>query len=149
MDRLIRAGRAGGSRTLYGGPDALLMSLDRGRECSLIVVGDVFLKQPEMVRRRMTRDFIGLLADKLRLPVVEASALKARYLFGRRQLFALCGYGFAALLIYWTVFSFQREVIALLTAQGTLMRLAAAAVVGMIVPAVAWCLGGFYRNISG
>lgn len=147
MDRLIRAGRAGGSRTVYGGPDALAVSLDRTRDCSLIVVGDVFLAQPEMVRRRMTRDLIGLLVDKLRLPVVEASALKARYLFGRRQLLALVAYGLAALLIYWTVFSFQREVIALLTAPGTLKRLAAAAVVGVVVPVVAWCLGGFYRNI--
>lgn len=147
MDRLIRAGRAGGSRTLYGGPDALVMNLDRARECSLIVVGNVFLEQPEMVRRRMTRDLIGLLADKLRLPVIEASALKARYLFGRRQLIALCGYGLAALLIYWIVFSFQREVIGILTSPGTFMRLAAAALVALIVPVVAWCLGGFYRNI--
>jgi cytidylate kinase len=147
IDRLIRAGRAGGVRTLYGGPQELLQNLDRSRECSLIVVGDVFLKQPEMVRRRMTRDLIAVLAEKLRIPVVESSALKARYLFGPRQILALCGYGLAALLIYLGVFSFQGDVIAFLTSPGTLGRITAAAAVGVATPLVAWCLGGFYRNV--
>jgi len=147
VGRLIQTGRAGGSRTIYGGANELILSLDRARNYSLIVVGEVFLRQPEMLRKRLKRDLISLLSDRLRLPIIESSALKAQYLFGRRQLAAMAGFGLVTALIYLLVFAYQDEVMGFLTPSSIYGKLAAAAAVAILVPITASTLGGFYRNI--
>jgi cytidylate kinase len=147
IDRLIQAGRAGGSRTIYGGATELVGSLHRSGNYSLIVVGDLFLPQQESVRKRMTRDLINLLSDKLRVPIIESAALKNRYLFGARQLASMAACALVAASIYVAVFRYEVPVLGFLTSSSTTTRLAAAAVVGVLVPVVAYSLGGFYHNV--
>jgi hypothetical protein len=147
VDRLIQAGRAGGSRTIYGGSEELIQEIQRMRNYSLVVVGDVFLDHSEMVRGRLKRDLISLLSEKVRVPVIESSLLRARYLFGPRQLAGMVGYGIAALVLYLLVFSNEAQVLNFLTPTGVIGKLAAAAAVGILVPLVAYNLGGFYRNL--
>jgi cytidylate kinase len=147
VDKLIRVGRAGGCRTIYGGTGELVRKLTPDSKCSLIVVGDIFLDQPEGVRKRMTRDTVSLLSDKLRVPVIEPAALKSRYLFGPRQLAGMLGYLVVAALIYFLVLSHQGPVIGFLTSHNLVGRVVAAAAVGLFVPLIAFSLGGFYRNV--
>jgi cytidylate kinase len=147
IDRLIRVGRAGGSRTLCGSPKDLLRNLSRSGNYSLIVVGDLFLQQPEGVRRRKTRDLISQLSEKLRVPVIEAAGLKSRYLFGPRQLARMVGCLILVLLLYSFVFSHQIPILSFIRAAGTIGKLIAAATVAVCVPIVAYTLGGFYHDL--
>lgn len=147
IDRLIQVGRAGGSRTIYGGSSELIRSLNRTGNYSLIVVGDLFLQQAEGVRKRMTRDLISQLSEKLRVTVIEAAGLKARYLFGRRQLASMIGCLIISLLLYLLVFTHQVPILGFFASSGILNKLAAAATVGICVPLVALTLGGFYHGL--
>jgi cytidylate kinase len=147
IDMLIRVGRAGGSRTIYGGTGELLRNLNRAGNYSLIAVGDLFLQQPEGVRKRLTRDLIGQLSEKLRVPVIETAGLKARYLFGRRQLASMIGCLIIALLLYVFVFSYQSSILGFLTSSSVMGKLAAAAAVGVCIPLVAFVLGGFFHDV--
>jgi hypothetical protein len=147
VDRLIRVGRAGGSRTIYGSTGELLRNLNRAGNYSLIVVGDLFLQQQEGVRKRMTRDLISQLSEKLRVPVIEAAGLKARYLFGPKQFAGMISCLIVVLLLYVLVFSHQPRILGFLTSSSVIGKLAAAAVVGACVPLVAYALGGFYHQV--
>jgi cytidylate kinase len=147
INRLIQAGRAGGSRTLYGDANEVVRNLNRGGNYSLIVVGDLFLNQPDGVRKRSTRDLISQLSEKLHVPVIESSGLKTHYLFGKRQLASMIACLLLTLLLYVLVFSNQAPVLRFLTSSNIYSKLAAAAAVGVIVPFIAFTLGGFYHNI--
>jgi hypothetical protein len=147
INRLIQVGRAGGSRTIYGDANEVVRNLNRGGNYSLIVVGDLFLHQPDGVRKRLTRDLISQLSEKLRVPVIESGGLKAHYLFGWRQFASMITCLLLSLLLYGLVFSNQAPILGFLTSSNIYGKLAAAAAVGICVPFVAFTLGGFYHNI--
>jgi len=147
IGRLIQVGRAGGSRTLYGDANEVVRTLNRGGNYSLVVVGDLFLNQPDEVRKRLTRDLIRQLSEKLRLPVIESSGLKTHYLFGKKQLASMIACLLLSLLLYVLVFSHQASILRFLTSSNIYGKLVAAAAVGILVPFVAFTLGGFYHNI--
>jgi len=147
INRLIQVGRAGGSRTLYGDANEVVRNLNRGGNYSLIVVGDLFLHQSDGVRKRLTRDLVSQLSEKLRVPVIESSGLKAHYLFGRKQFASMVACLLLSALLYLLVFSFQIPILKFLTSSNVYGKLAAAAAVGILVPFVAFTLGGFYHNV--
>jgi cytidylate kinase len=147
IDRLIQAGRAGGSRTIFGDTNEVVRNLNRGGNYSLIVVGDLFLHQQDAVRKRLTRDLISQLSEKLKVPVIESSGLKAHYLFGWRQFARMIACLVLSLIVYALVFSYQPTILELLTSSSVYGKLAAAAAVGILVPFIAFTLGGFYHNI--
>jgi hypothetical protein len=147
IDRLIQVGRAGGSRTLYGEIGDVVRNLNRAGNYSLIVVGDLFLHQPDGVRKRLTRDLISQLSEKLRVPVIETAVLKSHYLFGWRQFASMIACLVLALLVYVLVFSYQTPVLGFITSSSLVGKLAAAAAVGICVPFIAFTLGGFYHNV--
>jgi cytidylate kinase len=147
INRLIQVGRAGGSRTVHGGASELVRSINLAGNYSLIVIGSLFLNHPESVRKRMTRDLVSQLAEKVRVPVIETAGLKARYLFGPKQLAGMIACLIISLLVYLLVFSNQIPVLNFFSSSTTLGKLAAAAIVGIGVPFIAFILGGFYHHV--
>jgi cytidylate kinase len=147
ISRLIQVGRAGGCRTIYGDTSEVLRNLSRAGNYSLIVIGNLFLHQPDGVRKRMIRDLISQLSEKLRVPVIETAGLKAHYLFGWRQLANMIVCLLISLVVYLLVFSHQAQVLEFLTPSSIIGKLLAAAAVGIFVPLMAFALGGFYHNV--
>jgi cytidylate kinase len=147
IDRLIQVGRAGGSRTVYGGADELVRSINLAGNYSLIVIGDLFLNYPDGARKRMTRDLVSQLAEKVRVPVIETAGLKAHYLFGPKQLAGMVACLTVSLLVYLLVFSNQVPVLSFFSSSTLLGKVAAAAIVGVGVPSIAFTLGGFYHHV--
>jgi cytidylate kinase len=147
VDRLIQAGRAGGSRTVRGGANELVRSINLAGNYSLIVIGNLFLDYPDSVRKRMTRDLVSQLTEKVRIPVIETAGLKARYLFGLRQLAGMIACLAVSLLVYVLVFSNQVPVLTFFSSSTMFGKLAAAAVVALGVPLIAFILGGFYHHV--
>jgi len=150
MDRLIQAGRAGGYRSIVGGTTQLTASLAGKESCSLVVVGDVFTSKGG-AGQRLKRDFVSVLSDRFRVPVIDAEELKARYLFGPRQVLNILVFSGLCALIYTIVFKFQEPILNFISAgyrsAGTLASLRGALLVAILVPLTALTVGGLYRNL--
>ncbi len=147
FDKLIQVGRANTVRTIPGGTQKLLSSLNRSEKNSLVVVGEVFLGKEMSVRKRMRRDLIGFLADHLRIPVISTEDLKSQYLFGPSQWLRMALYAFTAVVIYLAVFLNQEAVLEFTSAPGTGHRVLSAAVIALFVPVAAWVYGSFTRYV--
>ena len=117
---------------------------------SLVVVGDVFTDK-EKIRQRLKRNFIGLLSEKFRVPVIGSEELKSQYLFGARQLVSLVVSLGITLLVYLAVFNNQERILNFVSAgrfsKGSLSQVMAAAAVALFVPLVAFAVGSFYKNV--
>lgn len=150
IDRLVQMGRAGRYRCFRGGVPAMLKSLSPATEYSLIVVGDVFSDR-EKAAARLRRNVIAQLAERFRVPVLGSEELKSQYLFGPRQAITLVTSLAAAAVVYMLVFSFQVPVLEFLSfaraPEGSMPRIVAAVAVALLVPAVAFSVGSFYKNI--
>ncbi|MBI4677175.1 MAG: cytidylate kinase-like family protein [Elusimicrobia bacterium] len=146
LGELIERGRAGGARTVRGGPEAVLASVDPKVPYSLIVIGDVFLSKGHAARIRLTRELAGFLFDKLKRPVIMAEELAAQYLFGPRQLVQLVSCLLGTAVIYAAVFTHQAQALAFLQAGGKTRFLAVAATL-LLVPAVAYLYGTAARLV--
>ncbi len=141
LDRLIRAGRAGGECTISGGQQSLIGSLCTLSSVSLVVVDNLFLDRSPAVRMRLTRDLAGQLADRLRVPVVGAEELESQYLFGRKQWIQLVASLGAAAVLYLAVFTNQEAVLRLLRVEGGGGRILAVLGVTAMAPLVAYAWG--------
>jgi cytidylate kinase len=146
-ERLIEAGCAGGYRVVPSGAKKLIDSLDRTAPYSLVVVGDVFLSKAESARKRLTRELVGHLSDNLRMPVIEADELKAQFLFGAAQWLRLGGLAVLTVLLFALVFSYQEQVLAFLTREGTWNRVLGTGVLLLLVPVCAQVYGEFARYL--
>ncbi len=147
FDKLIQVGRANTIRTIAGGTQALLSSLNRTEKNSLVVVGDVFLSRVASVQKRMRRDLIGILADHLKVPIISTEDLKSHYLFGPKQWLHMALYAAASIVIYLAVFNNQESILAFLTKPGTGHRMLSAALIALFVPMAAWAYGSFARYV--
>jgi cytidylate kinase len=145
FDKLIQVGRANTVRTIAGGTQELISSLNRAEKNSLVVVGDVFLSREASVQKRMRRDLISFLSDHLKVPIISTEDLKSHYLFGPKQWLHMAAYAVATVFIYLVVFTNQEPILAFLTRPGTGRRVLAAAIVALFVPAAAWIYGSFTR----
>lgn len=150
IDKLIQVGHAGGSRTVFGGTDALLKSLPKTEHYSLVAIGDVFSSKGA-ASQRIKREMLGKLKDKFKVPVIGTEDLKARYLFGPKQLMNMIGFAIISVLIYLVVFTFQEPIATFISRGqfgGTIYdKVFAATVVVISVPLVAFSIGGFYGNL--
>ena len=150
MDRLIQVGRAGGFRDLGGDVEHLSANLSGKENYSLVVVGDVFASKGG-ARQRMKRDFLGILSDHFRVPVLGMEELKARYLFGRKQLIDLLVFVAVSVVIYTVVFRFQEPILTFLSKghfdEKLGPRIAASLAVALFTPIVALSMGGAYKNL--
>ncbi len=141
LHRLIQAGRAGAHCTVSGSQQALIGNMCNVSNISLVVVDNLFLSKPEAARKRLTRDLAGLLAERLRKPVIGAEELREQYLFGPRQWLKLIGFLTASVLLYLAVFTNQQAILAFLLAPGTANRIQAAAAVMVFTPLLAYLWG--------
>lgn len=150
MDYLIQVGRAGRFRSFKGGATAVISGFAQMADYSLVVVGDVFTDR-QRISQRLKRNFIGLLSEKFRVPVIGSEELKSQYLFGSRQLVVLIFSLAISLFIYLAVFSHQERILNFISAghfsKGSLSRVMAAVAVALLVPLVAFSVGSFYKNI--
>ena len=149
MDKLIQVGHAGGSRTIYGGTDSIIKALTKTEQYSLVAVGDVFSAKGA-ASQRIKRDMVSKLKEKFRVPVIGTEDLKAKYLFGPKQLFSMIGFAIISLLIYWIVLTFQEPILIFISKGnfgGSIYERAFAALAILIsIPIVAFSIGGFYGN---
>ncbi len=149
LDKLIQLGLAGGSRTIYGGVDELFRSQIKTGQYSLVAIGDVFSAKGAAAQR-LKRDMLSKLKEKFRVPVIGTEDLKARYLFGPKQLFNMIGFAVLFALVYLAVFNFQEPILTFVSKgqfEGTLFEKAIAALAVLVsIPVVAFSIGGFYGN---
>jgi hypothetical protein len=147
FQELARRGIAGSMRTAMSHPRHVGLAIDRTVPYSLVVVGDIFVSKGHAVSQRLTRELSARIADSLRVPVIRGEDLKARYLVGPWQYARLAGYGLAALLAYLGVFSYQEQVLRLLSPESTTDKVAAAAALVLFIPAFAYIYGTFARTV--
>jgi len=150
IDRLIQVGRAGGFRSVGMDTKELTAGFSAKADYSLVVVGDVYTSKGG-AQKHLKRDLISMLSEKVRVPVIGMEELKARYLFGPRQLINLCVFAGICLLIYGLVFKYENPILTFIStghfSGGLAARLAAAVVVAVLVPLVAVAVGGLYHNL--
>jgi hypothetical protein len=149
MDRLIQVGRAGSTHTSFGGVNGLVSDLSKSSNYSMIVVGDVYLDKGAS-RSRLKRDMIGHLSDHFHCPVLDVEDLKAKYLFGKKQLVGLIGSAIVSVLIFLVVFRLQVPILEF-TAAGQMHKSVyakafASGFIFTVVPLIALIIGGFYHN---
>jgi cytidylate kinase len=147
FDKLIQVGRANTVRTIAGGAQNLLSSMNRSEKNSLVVVGDVFLSKEASVRKRMRRDLISFLGDHFKIPIISTDDLKSHYLFGAKQWLYMALYAFAAAVIYLVVFTNQMSILSFTSAPGTGHRVLSALLIAIFVPIAAWAYGSFARYL--
>jgi cytidylate kinase len=146
VEELAKLGRSAGGREVRGSQTRLLESIDRRVSYTMAVVGDVFVSKGSAAQIRMARELRSFLSDNIKTAVVATDELKAQYLFGRRDLFRLVGYLVVAAVIYFLVFSHQKEVLAFLTGEGWVDKVLAAVAVFAFVPVVAYAYGTVSRS---
>jgi cytidylate kinase len=151
LDALAEAGRSGGGRRVHGERRDLLTSCCGPVQYSLVVLGSVFLSRGAAVRQRLTRELQDTIGSRLRVPVVTAEDLRARYLFGGRDVLRLGGFLATVAVLYALVFANQRPVLEFLFGRwsggGVPVRLGVAAAIFAFVPVIAYCYGSVVRIV--
>ncbi len=145
IEELSRMGRSGGGRTVSGGQDNIIRTLDPKILYTMVVVGDLFLSKGHAARVRMQRELRSLLSDNIKAPVVGIDELKPQFLFSKRDLFRFVGYLLLVILIYFMVFTNQREILNFLYGTDWKSKVLAAIAVFLFVPIVAYSYGTFCR----
>ena len=145
VEELAKLGRSAGGREVGGGQAHLLEMIDRSVPYTMVVVGDVFLSKGSAAQIRMARELRSFLADNIKTAVVATEELKSQYLFGKRDLFRLAGYLAAVVVIYFLVFTHQKEVLSFLSGEGWVAKVIAAVAVFLFVPIGAYSYGTVSR----
>jgi cytidylate kinase len=146
VEELARLGRSAGGREVRGDQSHILEVIDRGVPYTMVVVGDVFLTKGSAAKIRMARELRGFLADNIKAAVVATEELKAQFLFGKRDLFRLLGFLAVVALIYFLVFTNQKEILSFLSGEGWVAKSLAAVAVFLFVPIVAYSYGTVSRS---
>lgn len=151
LDELARLGKSGGGRTVIGERGSLVASCCTAVPYSLVVLGQLFLDKGAAARQRLTRELQESIASRMRVPVVTADDLRAKYLFGRRDVVRLASSLLVVLALYALVFTNQEPVLRFLYGEwadgGALTRAAVAGAVFAVVPAVAYAYGTVARSL--
>ena len=145
IEELSRMGRSGGGRTIWGGQDDLVDTLNPKTLYTMVVVGDLFLSKGHAARVRMQRELRGLLADNIKAPVVGTDDLKPQFLFSKRDLIRLIGCLVLVVVIYFLAFTNQREVLSFISATEWKGKVLAAIGVFLFIPIVAYSYGTVSR----
>lgn len=146
-ERLIEAGHAGAYRVVRGGAREVIGSMERNAPYSLVIVGNLYQSKGEAARKRLSREMVGLLNEKLRLPVIGAEELKSQYLFGPAQWIRMLVLGAIAALMAVLVFGHQKEILELISREGTLHRIGVTVAILAFVPVFAYTYGNFSRML--
>ncbi|MBW1962858.1 MAG: cytidylate kinase family protein, partial [Deltaproteobacteria bacterium] len=143
-EALARLGRSGGGRTVCGGGEQIIKSIDRTVPYSLVVVGNICLDKGHAARLRMVRQLQSYLNEHIKAPVVNAEELKTQYLFSKRDITRMLGYLGLVVFIVFLVFSNQQWVLKFLSGVEWKSRVLAAIAVFLFVPTIAY----LYSNVT-
>jgi cytidylate kinase len=146
VEELARLGKSAGGREVSGGQVHLLEKIDRSVPYTMVVVGDVFLSKGSAARIRMARELRSFLSDHMKAAVVATDELKSQFLFGKRDVFRLIGFLSLVVLIYFVVFTHQKQVQEFLVGDRLIEKIIAAVVVFLLVPIVAYAYGTVSRS---
>jgi len=146
MEELVSIGRSAGGQTISGARQEIIERIRDERNCSLVVLGDLFLEKGHEARMRLMRELSLAIREKLKAPVITADEMKSRFLFGKKQAVKLLAFAALVACIYALVFSFQDPIMNFLG--GVIHEqwkwLASIGVV-LFVPFVAYC----YSTVTG
>jgi hypothetical protein len=93
----------------------------------------------------LQRELRSLLADNIKAPVVGTDDLKPQFLFNKRDLFKFLICLLLVVLIYFLVFTNQKEVLEFLSVTGWSAKALAAVAVFLFIPIVAYSYGTVCR----
>lgn len=145
-EALVSMGRSAGGETIYGSKDDIIGKIRSETNCSLVVLGNLFLQKGHEARMRMMRELSMAIRERLKAPVITADEMKARFLFGKRQAMRLLVFTAMVICIYALVFSFQGPIMNFLGGKlHDQWRWLAAIGVALFVPFVAYC----YSTVTG
>jgi len=107
MEELVSIGRSGGGKTITGGSEEIIEAVKDATNCSLVVLGDIFLDKGREARKRQVRELSLNVRERFKVPVVTSDEIRSRFFFGPRQAVKLVTFALAAACIYAAVFMFQ------------------------------------------
>jgi hypothetical protein len=141
-ERLIGAGRFGGSGSATGQMETVVTALKSGPQYSLVVIGEMFLSKPSSVKTRLTRDAASFLRERVSIPVIIGDELQSQFLPGKRHLIGMVVSLLGTAIIFGLVFTHQEQVMDFLAGPAwTKWRILAVLGVAMVVPLMAYLYG--------
>jgi len=141
-ERLIGAGRFGGSGSATGQMETIVTALKSGPQYSLVVIGEMFLSKPPSVKTRLTRDAASFLREKVNTPVIIGDELQGQFLPGKRHLIRIAASLLGTAIIFGLVFARQEQVMDFLAGPAWKnWRILAVLGVATVVPLVAYLFG--------
>lgn len=114
LEELVSIGRSAGGHTVYGARDEIIETMKGDSDCSLVVLGDLFLDKGHEARVRQTRELALTLRERFKTPVITADEMKSRFLFGKRQAVKLLAFALLVACVYTLIFSSQDPILNLL-----------------------------------
>ncbi len=145
-EALVSMGRSAGGETIYGTRDEIIEKIRGETNCSLVVLGNLFLEKGHEARMRMVRELSLAIRERLKAPVITADEMKSRFLFGKKQAIRLLVFAVLVICVYSLVFSFQDSVLNFLKKNiHQKWRWLGSISVALFVPFVAYC----YSTVTG
>jgi hypothetical protein len=146
MEALVSVGRSAGGETIYGAKDEIIDKIRGESNCSLVVLGDLFLEKGHEARTRLIRELSLAIRERLKAPIITADEMRSRFLFGKKQAIKLLGFTALVICIYTLVFSFQKPILNFLGGEiHEQWKWLASIAVALFVPFVAYC----YSAVTG
>jgi hypothetical protein len=145
-EALVSMGRSAGGETIYGTKDEIIEKIRGESNCSLVVLGNLFLDKGHEARMRLMRELSLAIREKLKAPVITVDEMKSRFLFGKKQAIKLLAFAALVACIYALVFSFQDPIMNFLGGEiHEKWKWVASVGMALFVPFVAYC----YSTVTG
>ena len=146
LEHLVSIGRSAGGHTVYGARDEIIETVKDSSNCSLVVLGDLFLDKGHEARMRQTREMALAIRERLKTPVITSDEMRSRFLFGKREAVKLLAFAALVACIYALVFSSQDPIMNFLGGEiHEKWKWVASVGVALFVPFVAYC----YSTVTG
>ncbi len=146
LEELIAIGRSGGGQIVYGAKEELLHTIQRSGSYSMVIIGDIFLERSHQARVRQTRELAMELRERVKAPVITASELHSRFVFGKKHGAKFLFYTALVIGIYALVFYNQQIVMDFLGGEThQRFKWLSCAAVGLFIPFVAYA----YSKVTG
>jgi len=141
-ERLIGAGRFGGSGSGTGQMETVVTALKSGSQYSLVVIGEMFLSKPSSVKTRLTRDAASFLRERVKIPVIIGEELQSQFLPGKRHLIGIAASLLGTAILFGLLFTHQEQVMDFLAGPAWKnWRILAVLGVATVVPLMAYLYG--------
>jgi len=146
LEELVSIGRSAGGKTIYGAGEEIMEAVKDSGNCSLVVLGEMFLDKGQETRKRQIRELAMNVRERLKIPVITSDEIKGRFFFGYRQAIKLLTYAAIVVCIYVAVFASQDIILNFLGGEmHEKIRVISAISVALFVPLVAY----LYSTVTG